>query len=63
MQFFIYIFFLQQAAKGVVVKSTTGATCASVITTAWYMASVAQTMNISAPQVRLLPTKNIEHQN
>lgn len=53
--------FLQQAAKIVVVKSTTGATCANVITAAWYMESAAQTMNISAPQVRPLPAKNIEY--
>lgn len=37
------------------VPSTTGPTCASVITAAWYMESAAQTMNISAPRVRLLP--------
>lgn len=41
------------------VPSTTGPTCASVITTAWYMESAAQTMNISAPRVRLLPPPNV----
>ena len=45
--------FLQRAVKDDAVLSTTGATCASVITPACSMKSAAKTMNLNAPQVSL----------